>query len=244
MEGRSVADRSDDRSRNQGAYAGDLPESLAGWIGRGDLLNLFVHRDDLLVQVLPLAPQQADEVAHAWCEVRICVLEDLRHRLLQLEGSLGEHHATLEQEGSQLVDDGRSMGDKPVAHAMHRLEIKLVVRLDRNKPHVLSVYRFGNGFRIKEVVLVRLHEWLHELRRNQLHVMALFSQNTTEEVSTRTSLHPYQGRLHVSGEGDELLLRELLPQQHLACCAQSYEVKGSLAEINTNRTNLHIDDPP
>jgi hypothetical protein len=25
------------------------------------------------------------------------------------------------------------------------------------------------------------------------------------------------------------VLRELLPQQHLACCAQSYEVKGSLA---------------
>ncbi len=69
MKGRSVADCGDDRGRNQGAYAGDLPESLAGWIGRGDLFNLFVHRDDLLLQVLPLAPQQADEVTHAWCEV-------------------------------------------------------------------------------------------------------------------------------------------------------------------------------
>ena len=183
MKGRSVADCGDDRGRNQGAYAGGLPESLAaGWIGRGDLFNLFVHRDDLLLQVLPLAPQQVDEVTHAWCEVRICVLEDLRHRLLQLEGSLGEDHATLEQEGSQLVDYGCSTGDKPVAHTMHRLEIKLVVRLDRNETHVLPVYRLGNGFGIEEVVLVRLHEWLHELGRNQLHVMALFAQHTSKEV--------------------------------------------------------------
>ncbi len=115
----------------KGPIPGHLPESLAGWIGRGDLFNLFVHRDDLLLQVFPLAPQQADEVTHAWCQVRICVLEDLRHRLLQLERSLGEDHATLEQEGPQLVDYGRSTGDKPVAHTMHRLEIKLVVRLDR-----------------------------------------------------------------------------------------------------------------
>ena len=52
MKGRSVADSGDDRRRNQGAYAGDLSESLAGWIARGDLFNLFVHRDDLLLQVV------------------------------------------------------------------------------------------------------------------------------------------------------------------------------------------------
>src|ERR1700727_278501 len=72
-----------------------MPEPLAGWIGGGDLLDLFVHCNDLLLQILPLAPEQADEVTHAWRKVRVCVLEDLGHRLLQLEGSLGEDHATL-----------------------------------------------------------------------------------------------------------------------------------------------------
>jgi hypothetical protein len=95
-----------------------------------------------------------------------------------------------------------------------------------------------------KVVLVGLHEWLHELSGNQLHVVALFSQNTSEEVSAWTSLHPNQTGLHVRGEGDELLQSELLPQYHLACCAQRYEVKSSLAEINANRTNLRVDDPP
>ena len=35
-----------------------------------------------------------------------------------------------------------------------------------------------------------------------------------------------------------VLLSELLPQQHLACCAQDDEVKGRLAKVNANRTNL------
>jgi hypothetical protein len=39
-------------------------------------------------------------------------------------------------------------------------------------------------------------------------------------------------------------MRELLPQQHLARCAQSYEVKRRLTKIDTNRMNLHVDDPP
>jgi hypothetical protein len=76
------------------------------------------HHNDLLLQILLLAPEQADEVAHARCQVRICVLEEFRHRLPQLERGLGEHHATLEQEGSQLVDYGRSTGDESIAYTM------------------------------------------------------------------------------------------------------------------------------
>ena len=99
---------------------------------------------------------------------------------------------------------------------MQRLQIKLVVRLDRNETHVLPVYSFGDRFGIEEVVLVGLHKWLHELGWDQLHVMALFSQHTSEEVRPRTRLHPDQGSLHVGGKSDQLLLGELLPQQHLA----------------------------
>lgn len=82
---------------------------------RGDLFDLFVHRDELLLQILPLAPQQADEVAHACCQVRIRVIKRLRHGLLQREGRLGKHHATLEQEGPQLVDNRRPASDEPSA---------------------------------------------------------------------------------------------------------------------------------
>ena len=70
--------------------------------------------------------------------------------------------------------------------------------------------------------------------------MALFSQGTAKEVSTRTCFHPDQGSLQVGGKRDQLLLGELLPQQYLPNCAEGHEVKGRLAEINPYRTNLHI----
>jgi hypothetical protein len=64
---------------------------------------------------------------------------------------------------------------------------------------------------------------------NQLHLMALFAQHTSEEVRPGTCFHPDQGSLQVGGKSDELLLGELLPQQHLACCVQGYDVKSRLA---------------
>jgi hypothetical protein len=124
------------------------------------------------------------------------------------------------------------------------LKIKLVICLNRNEAHVLAADSFSDGFCIEKIVLVGLHERLHELGWNQLHVMTLFSQNSAKKVSPRTGFHPDQANLHVCGEGDELLLSELLPHQHLACCAQGDEVKGSLAQVNANRTYLHLDDPP
>jgi len=74
---------------------------------------------------------------------------------------------------------GRSTRDETIAHTMHGLQVELVVGLDRNKSHVLPFHCFGDSFSIEKVFLVGLHEWLHELSRNQLHVVALFSQNTS-----------------------------------------------------------------
>src|SRR5260370_21529541 len=73
------------------------------------MFDLHVHRNDLLFEILPLAPEKADKVAHAWRQVRVSVLEDLGHRHLELGWSLREGHAALKQEGSQLVDHGCPM---------------------------------------------------------------------------------------------------------------------------------------
>jgi hypothetical protein len=50
--------------------------------------------------------------------------------------------------------------------------------------------------------------------------------------------------LHVRGVGQQLLLREPLPHQHLAGYTKRYQVKRRLAKIDANRNYLHIDDPP
>jgi hypothetical protein len=44
-------------------------------------------------------------------------------------------------------------------------------------------HNFRNGFRVDEVVLVRLHKGPHEPRRKQSHLMALLPQGATQEGS-------------------------------------------------------------
>ena len=58
---------------------------------------------------------------------------------------------------------------------MHRLQVELVIRLDRDEAHVLTFDGFGDGFCIHEVILVGLYKRLHELRRDQPHVLALLA---------------------------------------------------------------------
>ena len=129
----------------------------------------------------------------------------------------------------QLVDcrDDQHRGapcDQPVTHPVQGLEVKLIIRLDRHEAHVVAIHRLRNHFCIEEVVLVRLHERLHELSRNELYVMTLFAERTPQKVGTRTCLHPNQGGLQVGCESDQLLLSELLLQQNLAVIAERYGV--------------------
>ena len=90
--------------------------------------------------------------------------------------------------------------DQPITNPVDRLKVQLVIGLDRNKAHVLPLDSLGNGLGIDEVVLVGLYEGLHELRGNQLHIMALCSQRSAEKVSTGTCLQADQGCLHLRGE--------------------------------------------
>jgi hypothetical protein len=61
-----------------------------------------------------------------------------------------------------------------IPNSVHGLHVELLLRLDRHKAHVLFGHRFGDGFRIEEVVLVRLAVGLDELRRNESYLVALF----------------------------------------------------------------------
>jgi len=90
---------------------------------------------------------------------------------------------------------------EPVAYAMERLKIKLVLGLDGNKAHVLSCHRLGDRFRIEEVVLVRLQVGLYELGWDESHVVSLPAQGCTDELCSRAGFDAYQRTLQVGGVG-------------------------------------------
>jgi hypothetical protein len=178
------------------------------------------------------------------CQVKIDVLKNLGQRGMQLGWSLRENQASLEQECTQLVDDGSTSRDQTIANAMNGLQIELVVGLNRDEAHVLAFHGFGDCFCIHKVILVGLYERLHKLSRDQPRIVTLLLKRSAKEMCSRAGLQPDQRRLHVRGVGQQLLLREPLPHQHLAGYTKRYQVKRRLAKIDANRNYLHIDDPP
>jgi hypothetical protein len=136
--------------------AADLPDAAATCITGSDLLEPVGQLVGLVLDGLPLVPQKANHVAHHRRQGVVCVLENICHGSLQLGRLLTKDHATLQKKRAYLVDGRSAPRDQPVTDPMHRLQIKLIVGLDRDKAHVLTVDRLGNGFGVNEVVLVRL----------------------------------------------------------------------------------------
>jgi hypothetical protein len=87
----------------------------------------------------------------------------------------GKGDAALQQKTADLVDQCRATLHQAITNSMHGLHIKLLLRLDRHKAHVLLGHRFGDRFCVEEVVLVRLSVRLYELGRDEPYLVSLFS---------------------------------------------------------------------
>src|ERR1700747_1076827 len=106
--------------------------------------------------------------------------------------SLADGDATLQQQSANLVDHCGASHNPPLAHSVQRLQVELIVSLDRHKAHRGTGYSLGDGFGIDVVILVRLHVRLDILCRHQTHVMSLFPQSTAEKMRSPASLHADQ----------------------------------------------------
>src|SRR5271163_2744875 len=106
--------------------------------------------------------------------------------------SLAYRDATLEQQSANLVDHRGAAHDPPFAYSVQRLQVELIVSLDRHKAHRRTGYSLGDGFGIDVVILVRLHVRLDVLCRHQTHVMSLFPQGTAEKMRSSACLHADQ----------------------------------------------------
>jgi hypothetical protein len=60
----------------------------------------------------------------------------------------------LQQEGADLIDDARTLTDKPLAHPVQCLQVELVGRLGGDELHGRALHRLGDCFRIAIVILL------------------------------------------------------------------------------------------
>jgi hypothetical protein len=142
--------------------------------------------------------------------------------------SFTDGDAALQQHSANLVDHRGAAHNPPLAHPMQRLQVELVIGLDRHKAHRGTGYCLGTRFSIDVVVLVRLHVRLHILRRHQAYIMPLFPQSAAEKMRSSASLHADQTPAKVRGKAQQLSPRALLPNQNFATCVDAYKVKHCL----------------
>jgi hypothetical protein len=83
------------------------------------------------------------------------------------------------------------------------LQIKLFARLDLDKSHRGSGDRFCDCFGISGVILVRLHEWLNELRWDDPHGVPELAQLPSRPLRPGARLHADEGFWGCRKEGKQ-----------------------------------------
>jgi hypothetical protein len=155
-----------------------------------------------------------------------------------------EGDTALQQKAPDLVDQGRATLHPSIPNSVHGLHIELLLCLDLHKAHVLFGYRFGDRFRIQEVILVRLAVRLHELGGDEPHFVTLFSECGSQKVCSGTRLQADQRGRQIRCIGQQLRTGKLLADENFATFSQCNQVKVGLAQIDADGCDLHGDDPP
>jgi hypothetical protein len=76
-------------------------------------------------------------------------------------------NTSLEEEGTQLIDEACAPLHQSIADPVNCLEVELIVRLDGDEPHGWPLHGFGYRLRIHVIILLRFDERPYELCRDK-----------------------------------------------------------------------------
>jgi hypothetical protein len=97
--------------------------------------------------------------------------------------------------------------------------------LNRHEPHVGPRHRFADRLGISRVVLVGLHIWLDELRRNQAHVVSKALQLARPMMRAAAGFHADQAPWQIREELGYLGALELLLQYCLTVLINAVDLE-------------------
>jgi hypothetical protein len=152
--------------------------------------------------------------------------------------SLPDRDPALEQEGADLVDDAGALANQPLTHAMQRLQVELVARLDGHELHRRPLHRLGDRFGIVEVVLLTFGIGAHVSRRHQPSLMPQTDQLAGKMVRPDASLHADEAGRQIGEAALDLAARPLLPQHDAAVAVMADDVERVLADMDADDGDL------
>src|SRR5271170_1038691 len=119
--------------------------------------ELGIEGGDPPVELLPLRASVGDEHDHPRAQAGSALfVHQYAQELLELPPALRRNHSSLQQNGAQLIDQGRPLPDQPVSRSMKRLHVKLVLALQFDKAHRRPGRRLRDPLGAAIVVLLRL----------------------------------------------------------------------------------------
>ncbi len=117
------------------------------------------------------------------------ICQERGQRDLELAAALGEHAPALERNRAQLVDQRRAHADQARPHAVQRLQVELVLRLQVDEAHRRAGRRLRDALGVAVVVLLRLDVRPHIFGRHQPNRVSLPRQQPAEMVRAAARLH-------------------------------------------------------
>ena len=158
--------------------------------------------------------------------------------------SLADGDTALQQQAANLVDHRGAAHHPPLAHPVQRLQVQLVIGLDRNKPHRGPGYSLGTRFGVNVVVLVRLQVRLYILCRHQTHIVPLFPQGAAQKMRSSAGLHADQAHAKVRCKAQQLSPRALLANHDFTPRVDTHKVsfldRYRWCESPRNASSVHL----
>ena len=153
------------------------------------------------------------------------------------------NQSELGQVRAYCIDQLRALAHQQIARPVQHQHGLLIGGLDGHEPHGRSRHRLADGSRVGSIVLAALDVRLHVARRHQTHIVPERLELARPMVRCGAGFHADQAGRHLLEKADQLPAAELPRDHRLSRSVDAMHLEHVLGDIQTDRANLHVDDP-
>src|ERR1700740_2508687 len=172
LELRTVANGGNDRGGGLRPNAFNFRNSLAGLALPKYPFDLLIKRPNPTIKLTKKIVELAERFSRHRRQFVLQIRKDLRDRPAHAGNALGDGEAAIEQEATDLTNDGSAMIDHSLSLPMQCLDVLLLDRLLRDKRDVRLPCSYTDRLRVIAVILLPAHKRLYILGADYLDPMA------------------------------------------------------------------------
>jgi len=243
LELRAVADGGDDCGGGLRSNSFDFRNSLAGLALPKYPLDLLIKRSNPTIKVTKKIVELAKRFSCHRRQLVLQIRKDLRNRPARAGNALGDGEAAIEQEATDLTNDGSAMIDHSLSRPMQRLDVLLRDRLLRDKRNVRLPCGYADRLRVIAVILLPAHKRLYILGADHLDPMAERLKLMRPVERARAGLDDNGARTNLRQDSKELIPHHPTLQNDTTVPVDAMELKNVLGDINAEGLDCHESSP-